>query len=449
MEENNICQSDENIETIMDVDSPEDHDTMFYKDYDDINETNSQYEFSRYSLNDESLVIVEDNDSSSNDIDNEDMEIKVRNKLYTSTSVGIINQHNTVNDKIEYNADEISDQQVPIKTCGMTSITVNSQINEGKKDYLNLEKIAIPKTNISNVKLNSPVLSNSIKKLPSISIASTNSVIKPITKVSMLHPKLNTTDINRHKSFSKPKQEIYVIPPGNMNYMIRRRDSNNESIEQNKNVIISTSKTVHSNETKKVSKFVARMQKLPDGKYKMVPTEGKVPLGLENLFKRNSHFIKHKMAQSTFFNQDIVGNNFINVDSLSVNSHQLANTKKTSSFQHNRQVSSGNLFKNISKTIDFGNRSKDAKFVPHTATSKDATENHKNFIIENGEIKIMANGKPDICTSPSGFIQLVPKSETMIKSDNQSLSVTRFGWYKLLTHFYSYIIFDEIFYCYR
>ncbi|VVC36175.1 Hypothetical protein CINCED_3A008865 [Cinara cedri] len=446
MEESDICQSDENIETIMDVDSPEDHNILLHKDYDDINETNSQYELSDYSINDESLVIVEDDDSSSNDMNSEDVEITVENKSNRSTIVGILKKH--VNDKIKNISDEIeiSDQHVPIKPCGITSLAANKQINEKKKDYLNLEKIIIPKKNMSNVKLSSPVISNTIKKLPSISIASTNSVLKSTTKTAMLHPKLNTTEVNCHKSFSKPKQEILVIPPSNMNYIIRKRKSNSdsfksnssmiktfdmspESVEQNTNLIISTPKTLQNNEAKKLSKFVARMHKLPDGKYRMVPTEGKVPIGLESLFKRNSHFIKHKMAQSSFLNKDIINKGFISVGKQSVNSQQLSNTKKTSNVQQNRQVSSGNLFKNISKTIDFSNGRKDKKFIPHTVTSKDLLENHKNFIIENGEIKIKTNGKPaDMCaSSPSGFIQLKPKSESLIQSDNQSHSISRYG----------------------
>lgn len=410
MDESNMYQSDENIETIMDVEFPEDHDQLLYKDYDNISETHSPYEYSQYSLKDESLVIVEDDDSSSNEIYSEDIGIKVRNKFNRSTSDGMTEQLPDF-DKIEDNADEIEiyDQQVPIKTCGMTSITVNSQTNEKKNDYLHLEK-RIPKTIMSNVKLSPPIISKPIKKLPSISIASTNSAIKPTTKLTMLHSKSLT-------SFSKPKQGIYVIPPSKLNYMIRKRDSLDslpESINQNTNSIVSTSKSLLSHETKKVSKFIARMQKLPGGKYRMLPTEGRVPCNLENLFKRNSHFIKHKMIQSSFSNQDTANKSFTNVGNPSLYSQVV---------QQNKQVS-GNSFKNISKTIDFSNRSRSNKFAPHTVTSINSIENHKNITIENGEIKLKTYGKPDVCaSSSSGFIQLVPKS----KSDNQSLSVNRYG----------------------
>lgn len=415
MDKINIYQPDENIETIMDVEYPEDHDKLLYKDYDNISESYSPYEYSHYSLKDESLVIIEDDDSNSNDTYSENMAIKVRNKLNRSTSAGTTEQH-TDFDKIEDNADEIeiSDQQVPIKACGMTSITVNSQINEKKKDYQSLEKL-VPKTIMSNIKLNPPVISNPIKKLPSISIASAN--IKPATKVTMLHSK-------SHTSFPKSKQGIYVIPPSKLNYVIRKRDSLEslpESINQNTNSIVSTPKSLLSNETKRVSKFVARMQKLPGGKFRVLSGEGKVPCNLDNLLKRNSHFIKHKMAQSYFSNQDAANKNFTNVKNSSLYSHVV---------QQNRQVS-GNSLKNISKNIDFGNRSRNNKFAPHTVTSKNLIENHKNITIENGEIKLKTYGKPDVSASTSGFIQLVPKSKSMIQSDNQSLSVTRYGKYKM------------------
>lgn len=454
MEENNVFQCDENIETIMDVDSYEDHDALLYNGYDNMSETSSQYDLSQYSLDDESLMIVEDDEnSSSSNSSNEGLEI--RKRLNESTSIKIPEQNKT-KDNDEF---EISDQQVPITKIGSTVINSSKNVNlstqQNKTNTLNLEKIAIPKIDSSNVKVNPPIITNQVKKRPSISVVSTTSLMKP-TSIVKLQPKSSITEIGYNKSFSKPKtsneSEVYVVPNNSMNFMIKRGESKNKSlnsnsslssnvktlnsvtksVEQSKNIIVTTSSITQSGNANKISKFVARMQKLPDGKYKMVPAQGKVPVGLENLFKRNSHFVKQKMESNSMANEHKI-DDFIQIESSSMNSRQLINSNKIKYLQKNPQVlSSKSTWNKMSKSIDFDDLNRDKNRIPHTITSKDTTENHTNIIIENGEVKVKTNGKKEMVCPSSGFIKMPPKSESLIQSDGQLLGVNRYSNYKLL-----------------
>lgn len=426
MEENNFSDSSENIETIMDVDLVEGHDNM--------SDSSLQNDTPQYSLDDESLMMVEEkDDSSSNDI------------AYEPISTGIPD-HKTVSDDIVDDSTEIEllDQQVPIKKSIVSALVINTSKNEytslrnNKNDSLNLEKIAIPKTSTPIVKLSSSV-SNQIKNTQPISIVSTTSIMQPTTSIARLHQNSSISEINYNKRFSSQKPEfnvtssnetktgIYVIPRDGMNYIMRKKfrkeEPTNQTLNSSVSSVIKTSSNIdqRGNQTSinTTSKFVARMQKLKDGTYKLVATQGDMPSGLRNTLKRNTHFIKQSPSST---NEP----QFIGIQKSSENFRQFDNTKDVRHFQPKTSGSLGkSSWNKVSKPFDFMNLNRDKKFLPHTATSKDALENHKNIVIENGEIKIKSNGNQEVCT-PSSFIQLTPNSE----SEHQTLSITRYGLYK-------------------
>lgn len=421
MEENNFSYSSENIETIMDVDLVEGQDNM--------SDSSLQNNTSQYSIDDESLMMVEEkDDSSSNDI------------AYEPISVGIPDHKtlssDTVNDGTE---NELLDQQVPIKKSVVSALVINTSKNEysplrnNKNNSLNLEKIAIPKTS-TPIKLSSSV-SNQIKNTQPISIVSTTSIMQPTTSIARLHQNSSISEINYSKCFSNPKPEfnvkstnepkagIYVIPRDGMNYIMRKKfrkeEPTNQLLNSSTSSVIKTSSNIDQSgiPINSTSKFVARMQKLKDGTYKLVAAQGDMPPGLRNTLKRNTHFIKQSPSST------INDSQFIGIQKSSENFRQFENTKDVRHFQSKRPGSPGKSSSNIiSRPFDFISLSRDKKFLPHTATSKDAIENHKNIVIENGEIKIKTNGNQEVCT-PSSFIQLTPNSE----SEHQTLSITRYG----------------------
>jgi len=440
MDENNDFQSDENIETIMDVDSIEDHDTLLYNNYDNMSETSSQYEESQYSLDEDSLIIVEENDdnSSISDISNSGS-IETKKQKIESTLIKMSDQKMFINDKNEDNVEiKICDQQVPIKQNMVSAVMMNPSKNKNlsvkqKNDSLNLETIVVPKTDVSRVKINSPVISRQIKKTPYILSTTSN---------ARLQSKSNITGINCNKTYSKPKQDlktspsndlksdIYVVPQKCVNILVRKREPRSQSIKSNsmtsvvnaidtvvnsddqQNNVYVTSSNVIENDDTKINKFVARMQKLSDGKFKMIPTQGKVPVGLENVFKRNSHFVKQKIPTVNEHKID----NILPYEKLPVNTQQY--TKEIRPFKKN-QISIGKSSCNtISKTFDFGNMSSKKKVIPHTVTSKDALDNSK----KNSRNSCIQ----EKCVS-SGYIQMPPRSESLSYSDGQSLNVTRYN----------------------
>lgn len=471
MEEDEDFQSDENIETILDVDSFEDQDTMLYNNYNNSSEASSQYEFSQYPSDDESLIVIDDDEEgnddngSTNSLSDSDENLKVRKKLNASTSIKIPARKIITADEIYDDTEiEIFDQQVPIKRCIVptvvnTSTNANLSTRQVKNNFLNLEQIAIPKKNPFVSKL-SPAVNSSHNKKSSISIIPSASLMKPTNTISRLQPNLSFSELNYKKSFSKPnitpknesKSQVYVLPHNGMKYMLKNENSrelksqslklypsmsaivkaNNTPTElpkQKKNMFLSTSKVLPSGD--KMSKFVARVQKLPDGKYKMIPTKGKVPSGLEKFFKRNSHFVKQKMTSNSTSNEHTFSN-VIHVVKPSMSPYQMTKHNEIRNFNQNRQVLSGKSSQvDISKPINFGNMNKN-KLIPHTATSKDAIENHRNIIAGNGEIILKTNR--DKSTS-SEFIQ-VSNSNFLGQSDNQSLNNTKYGKFTLLANYY-------------
>lgn len=441
MDENNIFQSDVNIETIMDVDSIEDQDTLLYNRNNSMCETSSQYGYSQYSLDDESLMIVEEDDDGSLSDNSE-----YKNKVNESTLNKMSEQIKTVSDTIENTAEFMtSDKQVPIKKK-IVSAVVNTSKNSNlhtrpKNDSLNLERIAIPKSDLNNVKLNPSIISGQIKKTQSITMVSSASAKPTNTK---FQPKSSVTNISCNKSFSRPKQEfkiissnepksgIYVLPQNGVNYMIRTGESKNQSLKLNpatvtesaehKQKIIVTSKVPQKADHIKFNKFVARMQKLPGGKYKVVPAQGKVPVDLENVFKRNSHFVKQKMVGSPTISEHKINDNFF--IGKPVNSHQFTNIKETKQFHQNRLISAG-------KSWNFSNVNRDKRIIPHTITSKDLIENRKNIFIEKREIKLRSNNHE---IKSSGLIQRLQRSESLNQSDGQLLNINKYGKYQKLNY---------------
>lgn len=350
MEEN--YESDENVETVMEVDSYEDNDEL-YNNYDNPSEISPHYDISQYTINDESLIIVEENEISSSDISDDEM-LPVRKNIYKPHS--ITEQKKIVCSKIKDNIDfEMFDQQVPIKKKNASAVLINSPQKKNllrkPSDYLNLDKIAIPKSDNSTVKFTVPTIvsvSSQAIKSPSISIVSTSSITKPSTKTSLnntftrLKPPFSINEMGYNKNTSKMTKdynlassvdstsEVYVVPPNSMNFMLPKiskveskkpslksnssvssiAKKNNpvaKSVRQKKNSYM-TPKFTQNNLQKKESKFIAHMQELSDGKYKMVPAQGKVPHDLENLFKRNSHFVKQNISLNSIENQHKVSN---------------------------------------------------------------------------------------------------------------------------------------------
>jgi len=313
---------------------------------------------------------------------------------------------------------------VPIKHNIASTVVIKPSKNANlsirrKNDCLNLETIAIPKTDISKIiKINHSVMT----KKPYI--VSTSSIMKPTTSNARLQPKSNITGISYNKkNYSKPiqelkrlsneaKSEMSVVPYNIMSMVVRNGESRNQSLKSNsmptivnaigtsvgdsvnqqKKVFVTSSKIVHDG-INNANKFVAHMQKLSDGKFKMIQTHGKVPVGLENVLKRNSQCVKPKGSMI---------------------SPQY--TRGTTQFKQNL-IPTGISYK-MSKTYDFGKLNIDKRTIPHTITSKDALENSKNIATNNSIQEKRVS---------SGFIQLTPRTESLSHLDGQPLNITRYG----------------------
>lgn len=428
MDTNNV-QTGKNIETIIDVDSFEDHNTVLYNSYDEISDTSSHYDLSQCQLDDESIITIDEDENSllSETSNSGSGIIEIGSKQNQLNLNKISEQTTTVDDSIK----EIN-QQMSMKQKFVPSGLINTSTDRNllsrlnKNDLLNLEKIAVPQKNMFNSKYS--VFSCKIKKLPSIPVISPSTVKKkPLPIVTKLRPISNISEIIYNTNYNKQKKlktissnesklGTCIIPHNGVNYTIKKSQGVSEGNLLNYNSSASLRKGIYTAAEasqkkkkstaplpkkkqnscrKKNSKFIAQIQELPGGKYKMIPTQGKVPVGLRNVFKRNSHFIKQK---------------------ISTNSDQFLNTKHV---QQETQVPSRESY----KLIDFGNSNKSS--VSHTATSNDKIENCNNFI-NNGEIKTN-NSCNERRYIPSN---LSPKSKSL-QSDDQQLSITGYGWYTL------------------
>lgn len=453
-------ESDENIETIMD--SFEDRDSLLYSGY-DTGETNFQCNLSRYSSHNESLMVIEDDDNdddSLSDISSCGI-IDLRNELNSPTSIDIPEQTTTVIDDSEDDSDsdvEIFEPLVQLKKNNVSGPTKNTNLFTRQKENnsLNVKKFFIPKHDASLVKFNPSVKSNQFK------IASTATVNRPKTTTTHLQPESSdNTEIVHKKSFLKPKQqlritsskesksEVYLVPHNGMNYMISKGIptkspllKSNSSLspalkshstiirptEQKKQFMVVSSKDALRGGNKEEPKFIARMQPLPGGKYKMVPDQGQVPINLESVFKRNPNFTKQKLATHPAPNGHKVGDIF-----HIGNSYQLANIKETRNFQHKiiDVPSVKSSWSKMSRTVEPSNASRNKKFIPHTVTSKDPIERNSKVSVQNGKVKINTNCHQKMSSSPR-CIQLSSNSESLKQSDSLPFSHTRYGGYKIL-----------------
>lgn len=425
METNNV-QTGKNIETIIDVDSFEDN-TVLYNSYDEISDTSSHYDLSQHQLDDESIITIdEDENSSLSEISNSGSgSIEIGSKQNQSNLNEIPEQRTTVDNSIK----EIN-QQMSIKQKFVPSGLINTSTDRNlltrlnKNDLLNLEKIAIPKKNMYNGKYS--VLSSKIKKLPSISVISPSNIKKkPFPIITKLQPIPNISEVIYNTNYYKQKQlktissnesklGTCIIPDNGVNYTVKKtkRLSEGNSLNYNSSTsqrkrMYTTAETSRKGEKliaplsknkqkrpKKISKFIAQIQELPDGKYKMIPTQGKVPIGLRNVFKRNSHFIKQKISK-------------IPDQSLSTNH-----------VQQETQVPSKESY----KLIDFGNSN--IISVSHTDTRHNKIENYNN-LIDNEEIK--TNNSYNERRYISSNLILSPKSKSL-QSDDQQFNITEYGW---------------------
>lgn len=424
MDKHGILQSDDSIETISDDDSSDERYRLLYNSYDDISEANSQNELPQYSLNDESLMIVEEEDSLSNFYSCEDVELSNE-----PSCTEITKQTKSICRTFENSSEtEILHQQFPIKKHIASDVVIDTSKNlnsftiHHKNDSLNLEKIAIPKSAFVSI------------------VPNTATIPKPTTNIERLQPKLNNAKVGYTTSYSKSKQEleykvtssnksnseVYMIPHNGVNYMIKKGEGNSRSsksnystssivktidsklVEQKKNSTIKP-KVIQSGGTK-ISGFLPGIQKYSEGTLKMISSQEKASVSLKNVFKKNSHFQQIVTASPMEIEPKI--NDFSSEKSLT-SSQKYAKTKKTIYVENNKQISNSDKFNNMSNY---------KKFIPHTITSKDVLENQKNIIIENCETKIKKSSNQDKFNS-SRILQLTPRS----KSSSQSLNTTRYG----------------------
>ncbi|XP_022164017.1 uncharacterized protein LOC111029358 isoform X2 [Myzus persicae] len=450
-------ESDENIETIMDVDSYNDRDSLLYSGYDDTRETSFQYDLPRYSLRNESLMVIEDDDD---DVDDDDLLsdnsdcgiIDARKELNKRTSGKIPEENIIVSDDSEDDSDvEIYDEMVQIKENNVSGATKNTNLFTRQKENnsLNVKKYFVPKHNSSLVKFNPLIKSNQFK------IASTATADRPKTIITRLRPEsLGNIEVGRKKSCLKPKQqlkitsskesesEVYFVPHNGMNYMISKRMptkpllKSNSSLsptlktsgtvirpnEQTKQFMVMSSKDALKGKNKEDSKFISRMQPVSEGKYKMVTNQGQVPNSFESVFKRNHNFTKQKLATNPSPNGHKV--DYFHLG----NPYKFANIKETGNVQHKildvPAVKSS--WSKMSRQNELSNESRNKKFIPHTVTSKDSIEKDSNIFVKNGEVKMNTNYHQKMSTSPR-FIKLSSNSASLKQSDSLPLSCARYG----------------------
>lgn len=227
MNGNNVFQTGEIVETIMEVDSIDDDDCI-------MNDTVILNYPSQYPLDVESLMVIEEYDASSScDTD------CVGNVSSSETiSIGFSEHENTVSGTIE-----LSNQRVTTEYCIMSENDLLSVSNDD--DSSNSGYNAISKTDTPSIVLNSPLISNQIEKT-SFTVPTT-SVVNPKIATAWFHSNSNITKIN--KLFSKqdliatPSNEsnsgIYMIPHDGMSCITR------EKIKHNSELLINSSANEH------------------------------------------------------------------------------------------------------------------------------------------------------------------------------------------------------------
>lgn len=351
MEENSDFQSDESIDSFIDLDddSLENDNTLLNNSCDNMSATSSPLTLSQFSFHDElQMLVIDDDDDDRHRNDDDDDRGSFLSDISSISSSGSIEIKKTQNESISmleqkimenYNNDddyeiEISDQQMPTK-------------------------------NIENFK--SSLIFDKIEKTPFFSTSS----VKP-TSVE-LNYESSTDDMDYNESFLNSKIEspndsniqtsknVYMISHNNVDYVVDTSDLDNKSLpklfssESDEPTIQSippTSKVTQNVRKKRVSKSIPQMQKLPNGKYKMVSFR-------ESVLSANNN--------ETFQNRKSI-----------LNSHQLKH------FQQNKQVSPRKFSQDKSTNSDNVNKKNNS----HTTTSKAFIKNHSLMPSEDCGIKI-------------------------------------------------------------
>jgi len=389
-------------------------------------------------------------------------------KLNESTSTKVQEQNKKVNFiTVDNNDVKISNQQVPLKKMIATKFVLNTSKKNENNIYLrpnnfslNLEKIAVPKAVLSNIKLIPPTLSNQIKK-PTIALMPATTLINPNTKIiTRLQPKLYPGEISNNKSVptlkpgfkiissNDPKSKMFLIPKG-VNYIIKtinKEEVKNQSLPSVNStstlskplssiIPISVAEKFNTIEKPKIqnmnSKFVVSCKEFQNQRFKVLLDEkNMINENVKGLFESSTHF-------ELLFPRS--SKKFIRNQKRSLKPHtdtpnpKVINNADTSKSNHVQQVRKQSFItlNEIKNTIDFGGTSGKKKCIPHTITSKDVIDNHTNVVIENNKTKLNSNVKNELCP-PSGFISLSPRPESSIlRTYGQPLTVSKYGLYKL------------------
>ncbi|XP_060856488.1 uncharacterized protein LOC132934225 [Metopolophium dirhodum] len=386
-------------------------------------------------------------------------------KLNESTSTKVQEQNKKVNFRTVDNNDvKISNQQVPLKKMIATKLVLNtSQKNENNiylrpnNFSLNLEKIAVPKTVLSNIKLIPPTLSNQIKTSPTIALMPATTLINPKTTIiTRLQPKLYPGEIANNKcvptlkpgfkiiSSNDPKSKMFLIPKG-VNYIIKtinKEEVKNQSLPSfnsastlskplNSIIPISVAEKFNTIEKPKIqnknSKFVVSCKEFQNQRFKVLSDKkNMINENFKGLFESSTHFELLFPRSSKKFVRNQKRSLKPHTDTPNPKVINNADTSKSNHVQQVRKQSFITL-NEIKNTIDFGGTSGKKKCIPHTITSKDVIDNHTNVIIENNKTKLNSNVKNELCP-PSGFISLSSRPESSIlRTYGQPLSVSKYG----------------------
>ncbi|XP_025194287.1 uncharacterized protein LOC112593910 isoform X2 [Melanaphis sacchari] len=389
-------------------------------------------------------------------INNKKRNIEVA-KLNKSTSTKVYEQKTPVNLRILDNFSNYEKSKlIPYEKVIKTSFVINTPKKIPNKIFvkpnnfsLNLEKIAVPKTVMSNVKTLPSFMSSQIKKPSTISIPSTTHINPKKPIITRLQPKLNPVNITNNKcvSTSKPgfkiissndlKSKMVLFPQNKGKYVLTNIDNrkvtnfpsyiSTSPMSKPSNSIIPVTvaekfNTVEKPKIKNIkSKFVVSFKAFQNQKFKALPIEKNIVFKkFINLFKSNVKF--QPIQQSST-------NSFIRKQKRKLKPHTDSSSSKiikidlsTTESEHNQHEKELSLNKNKNLT-DFGNLSRPIKHIPHTITSKDVIKNHTNMVIINDKTKINTNVKKNLCPVP-GFIQLSSKPESLIKTYGQS---TKYG----------------------
>lgn len=392
-------------------------------------------------------------------------------KLCESTSTKAQEQNKKVNFKTVDNNDiKISNQQVPLKKMIATKFVLNAPKKNENNIYvrpnnfpLNLEKIAIPKAVLSNIKLIPPTLSNQIKKPPTIALMPATKLFNPKTTIiTRLQPKLYSSEISNNKcvptlkpgfkiiSSNDPKSKMFLLPKG-VNYIIKtfnKEEVKNQSLPSvnsastplkpfNSLIPVSVAEKFNTIEKPKIqnknSKFVVSCKEFQNQRFKVLSNEkNTINENVKGLFKSSTHFKLIFPHSSKSFVRNQKRSLKPHTDTPNPKVIKNADTSESNHFQQERKQSIITSSLNENKNFtDFGGTSGKKKYIPHTITSKDVIDNNTNMVIENNKTKLNTNVKNEL-SPPSGFIPLSSRpASSILKTYGKPLTVTKYGLYIL------------------